>query len=192
MGTAEATDLLHMASSGSSMVAGGGSSDAAAEQYSHDRRVMVYPAYINSKISTAKGRKMPIAHSCEFPTVFEIVEVLKHLGYENPLIEDKTHPRSDFSQRGRVRVELKDPITGDPTVEDIVNRKQLLQKLADMIPKLKSRKENPKPLLDPGLPPGYPGLPGGTGMMPGMPAEAAASPVASQGSSKKKGKKKDK
>eukprot|EP00964_Phaeocystis_antarctica_P120234 scaffold83982_cov72-Phaeocystis_antarctica.AAC.2 len=44
-------------------------------------------AYINSKISTAKGRKMPIAHSCEFPTVFEIVEVLKHLGYENPLIE---------------------------------------------------------------------------------------------------------
>lgn len=82
--------------------------------------------------------------------------------------QDKTHPRSDFSQRGRVRVELKDPITGDPTVEDIVNRKQLLQKLADMIPKLKSRKENPKPLQDPGLPPGYPGLPGGTGESAGF------------------------
>ena len=169
---------------------------------------------------------MPIAHSCEFPTVFEIVEVLKHLGYENPLIEvrpaqscmclhasalvgcavvarrgfltlphgaypqpcrpqDKTHPRSDFSQRGRVRVELKDPITGDPTVEDIVNRKQLLMKLAAMIPSLKSRKEKP-PLDQDGLPPGYPGL---QGPMPGMPAEAAT-PIVSQGSSKKKGKKK--
>ena len=52
-------------------------------------------AYINSKISTAKGRKMPIAHCCEYPTVFEIVEVLKHLGYENPLIE--VRPRA--SQR---------------------------------------------------------------------------------------------
>ena len=101
---------------GSSTVTAGGSSDVAATTYTHDRRVIVYPvrfrqregpcllfpdhphmapprttpplqAYINSKISTAKGRKMPIAHSCEFPTVFEIVEVLKHLGYENPLIE---------------------------------------------------------------------------------------------------------
>lgn len=146
---------------------------------------MVYPAYINSKISTAKGRKMPIAHCCEYPTVFEIVEVLKHLGYENPLVEDKTHPRSDYSQRGRVRVALKEPITGEPTVEDIATRKQLLMKLSEMIPKLKSRKE--KPQLDPdGLPPGYPGLQGG---VPGMSAEAAT-PIVSQGSSKKKGKKK--
>ena len=30
---------------------------------------------------------MPIAHCCEHPTVFEMVEVLKHLGYETPLIE---------------------------------------------------------------------------------------------------------
>ena len=99
--------------------------------------------------------------------------------------QDKTHPRSDFSQRGRVRVQLKDAITGEPTVEDIATRKQLLIKLSEMIPKLKSRKE--KPQLDPdGLPPGYPGLQGG---MPGMSAEAAT-PIVSQGSSKKKGKKK--
>ena len=84
-----------------------------------------------------------------------------------------------------MRVELKDPITGDPTVEDIVNRKQLLMKLAAMIPSLKSRKEKP-PLDQDGLPPGYPGL---QGPMPGMPAEAAT-PIVSQGSSKKKGKKK--
>ena len=81
-------------------------------------------------------------------------------------------------------MQLKDAITGEPTVEDIATRKQLLIKLSEMIPKLKSRKE--KPQLDPdGLPPGYPGLQGG---MPGMSAEAAT-PIVSQGSSKKKGKK---
>ena len=99
--------------------------------------------------------------------------------------QDKTHPRSDYSQRGRVRVALKEPITGEPTVEDIATRKQLLMKLSEMIPKLKSRKE--KPQLDPdGLPLGYPVLQGG---VPGMSAEAAT-PMVSQGSSKKKGKKK--
>ena len=75
--------------------------------------------------------------------------------------QDKTHPRSDFSQRGRVRVELKDPATGDPTVEDILNRKQLMQKLSAMIPMLKSRKENPKAPEADELPPGYLGLQGG-------------------------------
>lgn len=67
------------------------SSDASAA-YSHDRRIILYPAYINSKIATSKGRKMPIAHCCDSPTVFEMVEVLKHLGYENPVIEVHTQP----------------------------------------------------------------------------------------------------
>ena len=117
--------------------------------------------------------------------------------------QDKTHPRSDFAQRGRVRVQLKDPVTGDPTVEDILTRappcagqleprppaspvapracacapaktarrercvawcagKELLKKLAAMIPNLKSRKEKPKASVPPSkdaLPPGYAGHP---------------------------------
>lgn len=166
-----------------------GSGSASEQAYSHDRRIIIYPAYINSKIATSAGRKMPMAHCCDSPTVFEIVEVLKHLGYENPVIEDNTHPRSDWSQRGRVRVPLKDPQTGDLTVEDIATRKQIMVRLSEMIPNLKSRKEpKPKPPVDPrmvgmpGMPPGYPGL-------PGQPAQAIKAPEASSGSSKKKGKK---
>ena len=62
------------------------SSDASAA-YSHDRRILLYPCYINSQLTTSKGRKMPKQHCCDSPTVFEMVEVLKHLGYENPVIE---------------------------------------------------------------------------------------------------------
>ena len=89
-------------------------------------------------------------------------------------------------------MQLKDPVTGEPTVEDILTRKELLKKLSAMIPNLKSRKEKPKGPADPmALPPGYvahPMMPG----MPGMPGQAVKAPEASQGSSKKKGKKKDK
>ena len=85
--------VLAMEGEGSSSAGGGGGSSEAASAYSHDRRIMIYPAYFNSKITTAEGRKMPIAHCCEYPTVFEIVEVLKHLGYESPLIEVMRHRR---------------------------------------------------------------------------------------------------
>ena len=121
-----------------------------------------------------------------------------------------------------MRVQLKDPVTGDPTVEDILTRappcagqleprppaspvapracacapaktarrercvawcagKELLKKLAAMIPNLKSRKEKPKASVPPSkdaLPPGYAGhpmlqgMPGG--MMPGMPGVPGA------------------
>ena len=153
---------------------------------------------------------MPIAHSCEFPTVFEIVEVLKHLGYENPLIEVRPTQRCLclHASAGRLTARIPHPAaTGqDASSERLFtagpcacgaqgpdhrrphrrgHRQQLLMKLSEMIPKLKSRKEKP-PLDQDGLPPGYPGL---QGPMPGMPAEAAT-PIVSQGSSKKKGKKK--
>ena len=60
--------------------------------------------------------------------------------------------------------------------------KELMIKLSEMIPNLKSRKE-PKPKPVPGeMPPGYPGL-------PGQPPVPIKGPEASQGSSKKKGKK---
>ena len=40
------------------------------------------------------------------------MDVLEHEGFE-AVIEDKIYPR-DFTQRGRIRVALKDPRTGEP------------------------------------------------------------------------------
>ena len=50
----------------------------------------------------------------------------KHLGFEASA-EDKTYPRDPF-QRGRVRVALKDPHTGEPVNPEIPTRRRLLEK----------------------------------------------------------------
>ena len=62
----------------------------------------------------------------------EMKEVIEHLGYE-AAYEEKAYPR-DLTQFGRFRVLLKDPQTGEPKVEGIESRRQLLMKLAELIP----------------------------------------------------------
>ena len=59
---------------------------------------------------------MPKKACCEHPQLQEIIDVLTHLGLEFA-VEDKIYSR-DFSQRGRLRVQLKDPIT-----KELVNEK---------------------------------------------------------------------
>eukprot|EP00316_Scyphosphaera_apsteinii_P009299 CAMPEP_0119299520 /NCGR_PEP_ID=MMETSP1333-20130426/1601_1 /TAXON_ID=418940 /ORGANISM="Scyphosphaera apsteinii, Strain RCC1455" /LENGTH=239 /DNA_ID=CAMNT_0007300973 /DNA_START=55 /DNA_END=774 /DNA_ORIENTATION=+ len=170
--------------------AGGASSSRAFDEYPHDKRIIIYPIYINSKATLAEGRRIATKYCVEQPTLPEILDVLQHLGFEAQL-EDKLYPRNAF-QRGRVRVLLKDPLTGEPHISDITSRKALLQKIGEMIPNLKSRKEGGKAgksgnaqqqatdtaAMFPGLPPGSlpPNLgmpstclaPGKPGMPPGM------------------------
>ena len=124
--------------------------------------------YIDAKKTLADGRKLPTKQCVEYPTMQEMKEVIEHLGYE-AAYEEKAYPR-DLTQFGRFRVLLKDPQTGEPKVEGIESRRQLLMKLAELIPGLKSRKEGKPPK------PGIPGL-----ALPGyaetlMPAAAAAAP----------------
>jgi len=154
----------------------GGSSSVGGRytDYAHDKRIIIYPVYINSKASLADGRRIATEQCVENPTLQEIMEVLKHLGY-NPLLEDKIYPR-DALARGRVRVNLRDIVTGELTVPDITSRKQLLRKLGEAIPNLKSRKEPgakaPAPASESVGLPALPMVPGmGPGTMPvGMPA----------------------
>lgn len=138
------------------------------DDYPHDKRIVIYPSYINSKASLPEGRKVGLQHCVEHPTLPEILEVIKHLGLD-AVPEDKTYPRDPF-QRGRVRVTLKDPQTGEPVVPELPTRKRLLEKIGETIPNLKSRIEAakaPKPsaaqkeaaelqAMAMGLPPGMP------------------------------------
>ena len=95
--------------------------------------------YIDAKKTLADGRKLPTKQCVEYPTMQEMKEVIEHLGYE-AAYEEKAYPRN-LTQFGRFRVLLKDPQTGEPKVEGIESRRQLLMKLAELIPGLKSRKE---------------------------------------------------
>ena len=111
--------------------------------------------YIDSKKTIADGRKLPCHLCVEYPTMQEIKETIDHLGFESAY-EEKAYPR-DLTQFGRFRVLLKDPATGEPKVEGIATRRQLLQKIGELIPNLKSRREGK--IAKPGMPgvalPGY-------------------------------------
>jgi signal recognition particle subunit SRP19 len=151
-----------------------------------------FQVYLDAKKTLADGRKLPAKQCVEYPTMQEMKEVIEHLGFEAGY-EEKAYPR-DLTQFGRFRVLLKDPATGEPKVEGVATRRQLLQKIAELIPNLKSRREGKLPK------PGVPGL-----ALPGyaetlMPIAAAQAPqmnpggssAAGAGSSKKKNKGRDK
>jgi len=173
-----------------------GSSSHAFEDYPHDKRIIIHPVYLNSKATLADGRRIAAKFCAEQPTLPEIMEVLTHLGFEAQM-EDKTYPR-DLFQRGRVRVLLKDPVTGEPKVPEITTRKALLQKIGTAIPNLKSRKEAKLAKPPPPPPPGavvVPGqgviLPPGAAMPPQQAGAGAVGAVAQKaGSNKKKHKNK--
>jgi len=160
--------------------------------HNYDKRVVIWPVYIDKKKTVADGRKIPQHQGVEYPQMQELKEVLEHLGFETAY-EEKAYPR-DLTQFGRFRVLLKDPRTGELKVDGIANRRQLLLKVAELIPELKSRREGK--VAKPGNPIGVP-LPGYPETL--MPIAAANAPnlqvpgtSAGGGSSKKKNKGKDK
>ncbi|ESQ30759.1 hypothetical protein EUTSA_v10011800mg [Eutrema salsugineum] len=95
--------------------------------------VVMYPVYINSKKTVAEGRRISLSKACENPNCIEISDCCKHLKLPSAVEIDKAYPR-DFMQVGRVRVQLKreDGTLLNPA---ITSRKQLMQKIAELVPR---------------------------------------------------------
>ena len=69
---------------------------------------MAYPAYINQKLSLAKGRRVPITKCCEHPRAEELAEVCRFLELPAYLEMYKLYSRDPlFHNPGRVRYRLK-------------------------------------------------------------------------------------
>ncbi|KAK9845725.1 hypothetical protein WJX81_000634 [Elliptochloris bilobata] len=100
----------------------------------HDRRVCVYPCYINAKRTVAAGRKIAKDKACENPTAPEIVDCCV-MGLKLPAVlePEKGHPR-DFMIRGRARVSLRGE-GGSLINPDVPSRKVLLEKVAELVPR---------------------------------------------------------
>ncbi|GAB2220071.1 hypothetical protein Drorol1_Dr00007714 [Drosera rotundifolia] len=96
------------------------------------KSVILYPIYINSKKTIPEGRRISIGKACENPTCIEIADCCKYLKLPCK-IEDKVYPR-DFLQVGRVRVALKRE-DGTFTNPEISSRKQLMLRVAEMVPR---------------------------------------------------------
>ncbi|KAG8598169.1 hypothetical protein GDO81_002515 [Engystomops pustulosus] len=105
------------------------------------RFICIYPAYINCKKSIADGRRIPVEKAVQNPTCVEIAEVCRAHKL-NAIIEgDKMYTREwnrDIQYRGRVRVQLKNE-DGSPCVDKLSSRKAVMLRVAEDIPKLKTR-----------------------------------------------------
>ncbi|CAL0330233.1 unnamed protein product [Lupinus luteus] len=94
---------------------------------------ILYPVYINSKKTMAQGRRIGLTKACENPTCAEIGDCCTYLKIPFAIEIDKAYPR-DFMQRGRVRVLLKKE-DGSLFNPAIATRKQLLLRIAEMVPR---------------------------------------------------------
>ncbi|KAL6970181.1 signal recognition particle 19kDa [Sarracenia purpurea var. burkii] len=105
--------------------------------------IVFYPVYINSKKTLAEGRRISTSNACENPTCQEIGDCCGHLKLPFAIEVDKAYPR-DFMQRGRVRVLLKkeDGTLYNPTIS---SRKQLMLRVAELVPRHPGRTKKQEP-----------------------------------------------
>ncbi|CDP04630.1 unnamed protein product [Coffea canephora] len=105
--------------------------------------IVLYPIYINSKKTIAEGRRISVSKACENPTCVEIHDCCIHLKLPCAIEVDKAYPR-DFMQRGRVRVMLKreDGSLFNPAIS---SRKQLMLRVAELVPKHSNRTKKQEP-----------------------------------------------
>ncbi|KAF2312690.1 hypothetical protein P3X46_027973 [Hevea brasiliensis] len=105
--------------------------------------VVLYPVYINSKKTIAEGRRISATKACENPTCAEISDCCSHLKLPFAIEIDKAYPR-DFMQIGRVRVLLKkeDGTFYNPSIP---TRKQLMLRVAELVPRhpMRTKKQEP-------------------------------------------------
>tara|TARA_A100001037_G_scaffold240057_2_gene219842 strand:+ start:3742 stop:4035 length:294 start_codon:yes stop_codon:yes gene_type:complete len=65
---------------------------------------LIYPAYLDSQKTRARGRRVPENLAVESPTVEEIELALKKIGYSSEIEQEKSYSRQPWVMTGRVRV----------------------------------------------------------------------------------------
>ncbi|KAL5112049.1 Signal recognition particle 19 kDa protein [Taenia crassiceps] len=70
-----------------------------------ERWICIYPVYLNSRVTRAKGRKVSVKQGVDNPKHSEICAILQNLGLRH-LAENKRDP-AETQNRWRVRVQLK-------------------------------------------------------------------------------------
>ncbi|KAI5082663.1 hypothetical protein GOP47_0002406 [Adiantum capillus-veneris] len=105
--------------------------------------VIIYPVYLDSKKTLAEGRRIAVSHSCENPTASEIGESCSFLSLAYVLEPEKAYSR-DATLRGRIKIQLKQD-DGSPVNANIPSRKALMLKVAELVPKVRSRNKKGEP-----------------------------------------------
>jgi len=69
---------------------------------------ILWPEYFDKRLSRKMGRRVPLSIAVSRPTVSEIAEAAKALGYKVILQEEKSYPKCWYENRGRVLVDRGD------------------------------------------------------------------------------------
>merc|ERR1712137_1261670 len=95
----------------------------------------------NSKKTQQEGRRIGVAKCVEHPHAAEMAEICEFLKIPHVLEMDKAYPR-DWLVRGRIKILLKTE-DGKFTHPELHSKKQVMEKMGELIPKLKNRVNAP-------------------------------------------------
>ncbi|MCD6488715.1 MAG: signal recognition particle protein Srp19 [Desulfurococcales archaeon] len=92
-----------------------------------NRRIVIWPSYIDSSLSRKNGRRVSKMDGVSNPTIEEIVEAARQLDL-NPVIENSPYPRLWWRVKQRVIVDKK------------YNKQEILRRIASKIKDLRKSK----------------------------------------------------
>ena len=94
-------------------------------------RIVLYPAYLDKRLSRRLGRRVPRDLAVLSPRLEEIVTAAEELGLDPIVEEDKAYPRVWFRSKGRVIVLRK------------YTKQETLRMISSKIIELRRRKRKP-------------------------------------------------
>ena len=94
----------------------------------------VYPAYLDKSKTVPEGRRVRKDLCCDAPTGLEIYDSVRHLGLPAVHEPNKAYPR-DWLSPSRVKVQILGSDGVTPNVSDIPNKRVLLRRIAELVPR---------------------------------------------------------
>ena len=80
---------------------------------------VIWPAYLDAGRSRGGGRRVPVDAAVEAPTLDEIAEAVRQVGYDAVVERDVAYPREPWRDCGRVRVQDADDSTKNDLVQAV-------------------------------------------------------------------------
>lgn len=73
----------------------------------------LYPVYFDSTKTRSEGRKVSTENAVNSPTLEEIAEAVKQIGYNATIEREVSYPRNPHQTKGRVLVQASDTNKND-------------------------------------------------------------------------------
>ncbi|MHA1605104.1 MAG: signal recognition particle subunit SRP19/SEC65 family protein [Candidatus Freyarchaeota archaeon] len=96
-------------------------------------KIILYPEYFDSRLSRARGRRVPLSMSVQNPTIEELALISKRLGYGFEMDPESAHPSNWWNKRGRILI-----------AKDNLKKNEVIRTIARILSKARKRKKERK------------------------------------------------